>query len=453
MTDYYEIALGLRKPKTIEDDIKLEKETKEPVKKKNHLELLTKIRNNKLKLVENNLMIDNDDNDDNDKPKLPNNQQRLPNKQKKSNKYSNQLIDNNQQRLPNNNSINNNNNNKELDDVFGTIIKNNKYDEVLESIKKNNNNLTPSINNPNYNDVNSVRKKLNYNVIDYDKIPIDKAILDTPLKKQIALDIEQLQKNIKDIINLRDFNYHYYDNDLNSNSISIKDKENIKRLRNTVFNNHDKDIKRNIKKIEKFLNVLYPKDDDDIIDKLKISNTNDNNELNIIENNDINTNENNEPKGNNKKKISNNKLSKIKNNDFSHLNDNELLDFNNRYTEEVYHLENKLEDMFKSQIKLEKDYDNDIKNNKYSKKEKTLKKLDYINLKNTFEDQIENIKKLIKSKNDDMEKFEKLLKKRNKEKKKNEKPYLFDTNEKKKYKANKKKIDDFYDEKKYKGVG
>ena len=55
MTDYYEIAMGLRKPKTIQDDIKLEKEIKEPVKKKNHLELLTKIRNNKLKLVENNL--------------------------------------------------------------------------------------------------------------------------------------------------------------------------------------------------------------------------------------------------------------------------------------------------------------------------------------------------------------------------------------------------------------
>ena len=34
MTDYYEIAMGLRKPKTIEDDIKIDKEKKEPIKKK-----------------------------------------------------------------------------------------------------------------------------------------------------------------------------------------------------------------------------------------------------------------------------------------------------------------------------------------------------------------------------------------------------------------------------------
>ena len=79
MTDYYEIAMGLKKPKTLEDKIKIEKkEDKKSIKKQNNIEILSKIRNNQLKLVENNLMIK-----DNNKLQLPNkskfNKLRLPN--------------------------------------------------------------------------------------------------------------------------------------------------------------------------------------------------------------------------------------------------------------------------------------------------------------------------------------------------------------------------------------
>ena len=62
MTDYYEIAMGIKKPKTVQDDIKIERKDFKETKKKDNIEIIKKIRNKKLKLVANNLMIGNDDN-------------------------------------------------------------------------------------------------------------------------------------------------------------------------------------------------------------------------------------------------------------------------------------------------------------------------------------------------------------------------------------------------------
>ncbi len=74
MTDYYDIAMGLKKPKTIQDDIKIEKKGSSNNKKQ--FNLLKKIRNKKLRLVENNLMIDNKN--DNNNPKLIDGSSQVP---------------------------------------------------------------------------------------------------------------------------------------------------------------------------------------------------------------------------------------------------------------------------------------------------------------------------------------------------------------------------------------
>ena len=403
------------------------KDDEKPVKKKNHLELLTKIRNNKLKLVENNLMIK-----DTFRPQLPKNSKfKKPNKfnqinndlitlnnQNNDNKYQ-EFIDTSNDKLWNNyqsSNINTTNQNKkskietknQLNDNsnntnFYTVDNNTKENKTPQSINQN------QLESNDKNQLKSVKKNLKFDDnFDFDKFKINPETLDTQQKIKIASKIQKLENDIVDLINKRDFHFHYYDKDLEDGKLTSEQVKKIENLRNSVYDDHDRAIKKKINSVKKNAKKLYNlQEENNNIDEVKV------------------------------KGITN----------YDHKHHEHLLSVLKGYKEDKNRMEKELTELTVKQQKFNDDFNKDKESNKYNKKESAKKLSSFETVNTIYSNQIKSIDNLLQKTNtyiDNLLDEIDMIEKEKQDEMKNKPFHVFNTEEKETIKENRRKMDEHY---------